>query len=94
MISEVALGANLIGVIEDELEDATVGDGRGTDVLVGSGTGISVRVGVITASVDVDSTDVGEAGTGAVVCGCSTFTWNEQALVNNKVSRIQFLFMG
>jgi hypothetical protein len=63
--------------------------------LVGSGTGVSVSVGVITSRVEVENAKVGEAGrTGAVDCGCSTFTWNEQALVNNETSRIQFLFMS
>jgi hypothetical protein len=95
IISEVALGANLIGTIEDEFEPASVGEGRGTDVLVGSGTGVSVCVGETTTSVEVENAEVGEGkGIGTVVWGCSTFTWNEQALVNNKTSKIQILFMG
>lgn len=95
MVSKVALGSNTIGMIEDELEDASVGDGKGTDVLVGSGRGVSVSVAVITARVEVEEADVAEViGAGAVDCGCSTFTWNEQALVNNKTSRIKFLFIG
>ena len=89
------MGSNTIGTIADELEDASVGDGRGTDVLDGSGAGVSVSVGVFTARVEVEDADVGEAiRTGAVDCGCSTSTWNEQALVNNTTSRIQFLFMS
>jgi hypothetical protein len=78
--------------MEDEFEAASVGEGR--DVLVGSGAGVSVSVGVITARVEVDEAKVGEGiGAGVVDCGCITFTWNEQALVNNKTNRIKFLFI-
>lgn len=84
-----------MGMIEEEFAEARVGVGRGWNVLVGSIAGVSVFVGVITTRVEVEEMDVGEAGrTAAVDCGCNTFTWNEQALVTNKASRIQFFLMG
>jgi hypothetical protein len=84
-----------MGTIDDEFEEASVGEGKGSDVLVGIGAGVSVSVGGVTTTVEVEDADVGETiRTGAVDCGCNTFTWNEQALIINKTSRIQFLFMG
>ena len=78
----------------EEFEETKVGGGRGEGVGEAGRGGVSVIGGVITVSVEVDTTEVGEAGiVAAVDCGSNTSTWKEQALVNNKMSRIKFLFI-
>jgi hypothetical protein len=80
--------------ISVEPDETNVGGDKGEGVGDAWGGVVSVRVGVNAVRVDVADTEIGEGGKAdAVDCGCSTFTWNEQALVNNKTSRVQFLFM-
>ena len=87
-----------MGTMDEELEETRVGGGRGEGIgeEVGGGVSVSVgSVGVITVSVEVKEADVGKARLAvAVDCGSKTSTWKEQALVNNNMSRIKFLFIG
>ncbi len=81
--------------IEEELEETRVGEGCGEEVALGSGAGVSVSAGEGRAGVVVakDSVEVETAAIVGVDCGCKTFTWNEQALVNSKRSTIKILFI-
>jgi len=64
-----------MGTTEEEFDETRVGGGAGEGVGEAGGSGVSVSVGVITFRVDVDITDVGDAGsTDAVDCGCSVST--------------------
>jgi hypothetical protein len=83
-----------MGTISEEFDETRVGGGRGEGLGEEGRGGVWVLVGVIASKVDVGVTGTGETRRAvAVACGSNTFTWNEQALVNNKTSRIKFLFI-
>jgi hypothetical protein len=92
-ICEVAFGANTIGTTADKFEGPAMIGGTGERVTVGEGGGVTVEVGVITDSVEVEMPTGEGCRTVSTDCGCRTFTWNEQALVNTRTSRTQFFFM-